>query len=104
MPFAPNRGLRLGLRTLFVVVTVSACVVWWTRKDPEEFICIAVFGDGGTVKATLALLTAKGIENGAEGSITYSIYVRRHDAPRACELVRGAAPKLGPFQNWIADY
>ncbi len=104
----PRRWFRFSLATLFVVVAVSACVAWWAKdswnKDPDEWIHIAIVGDPKTGHAMVELLTAKGIESGSEGSVSYYVYVRRRDAPRGCELIRNAESKLGPYQNWIADY
>jgi len=104
---APKRRWLLSLLTLGVVV--SACVAWWTKDswvphDPDEWISIAVVGDPATATAMVELLTTSGVESGYEGSVTYSVEVRRRDARRGCKLIRDAGPKLGPFQNWIADY
>ena len=107
MTLAPERRwFARCLVTLLVVVTVSACVIWWGpwNEDPDEWISIAKVGDPGTAKAMVGLLTEKGIASGYEGSITYYVFVRRTDARRACQLIRDNTAELGAYQNWIADY
>ena len=111
MTTAPKRrwfrfGLLFSLPSMVLVGTIAAGVAWWTNDlwdapDPNEWVSIASVGDGRTAWAIVELLTANEIEC---SSVTYGVEVRQGDAPRACKLIHDAGPKLGPYQNWIADY
>jgi hypothetical protein len=93
MSAAPKyRWFRFSLRTMFVVATALAAIVWGAavalQRWNEEFIFVGYIPDAAIADQFERELHAHGIEGGCEGSVGYGVKVSRRHAVRTKELLR----------------
>jgi hypothetical protein len=91
-----RRWLRFSLRTLLLVVTVAGCWLGYSRYHncQKQHVWVAtIIGDDQTVDTVTAELHSARIDYICAGGDTgYGLAVRRKDADRARQILRGCCP------------